>query len=132
MIGVEGRSLSLATGLLSETTVWDFLRTIRDRPGAPLVRTRPAQGRDADFYALTRQNPALLDDAALVSARVEDVHPAWKSSATGIAASTNSSSTGASPTLTTSARPRTSAPAPGTPAWPPWPPQDSSGVVAAQ
>ena len=28
------------------------------RPGAPLVRTRLAQGRDADFYALTRQNPA--------------------------------------------------------------------------
>ena len=78
VIGVGGRSLSLATGLLSETTVWDFLRTIRDRPGAPLVRTRPAQGRDADFYALTRQNPALLDDAALLSARVEDVHPAWK------------------------------------------------------
>ena len=78
VVGVGGRSLSLATGLLSETTVWDFLRTIRDRPGAPLVRTRAAQGRDADFYALTRQNPAPVDDAAIASARVEDVHPAWK------------------------------------------------------
>lgn len=78
VVGVGGRSLSLATGLLSETTVWDFLRTIRDRPGAPLVRTRPAQGRDADIYALTQQNPAPVHDAAIASARVEDVHPAWK------------------------------------------------------
>ena len=78
VVGVGGRSLSLATGLLCETTVWDFLRTVRDRPGAPLVRTRAAQGRDADVYALTRQNPAPVDNTALASARIEDVHPAWK------------------------------------------------------
>lgn len=78
VVGVGGRSLSLATGLLCETTVWDFLRAVRDRPGAPLVRTRAAQGRDADVYALTRQNPAPVDDIALNSARIEDVHPAWK------------------------------------------------------
>jgi hypothetical protein len=78
VVGVGGRSLSLATGLLSETTVWDFLRGIRDRPGAPLIRTRPAQGREADFYALTRQHPARIDDVAVAAARVEDVHAAWK------------------------------------------------------
>ena len=88
--------MSLATGLLVETTVWDFLRAVRDRPGAPLVRTRAAQGRDADVYALTRQNPAPVDDAPSSSARVEDVHPAWKILGTSTAASTNSSSTAGS------------------------------------
>lgn len=51
-----GRSLSLATGLLSETTVWAFLRETRDLPGSPLVRTRIAQGREPDYYALTQQH----------------------------------------------------------------------------
>ena len=78
VVAVGGRSLSLATGRPSETTVWDFLRTVRDQPGAPLVRTRIAQGREADCYALTRQNPAPVDDAAIASARVENVHLAWK------------------------------------------------------
>lgn len=78
VVGVGGRSLSLATGLLAETTVWDFLRAVRDEPGAPLVRTRVAQGRDADVYALTQQNPAPIDHTALASARVETVHIAWK------------------------------------------------------
>lgn len=78
IVAVGGRSLSLATGLLSETTVWDFLRTVRDQPGAPLVRTRVAQGREADCYALTRQNPAPVDDGAIAAARVENVHLAWK------------------------------------------------------
>ena len=42
------------------------------------MRSRAAQGRDADVYALTRQNPAPVDDIALNSARIEDVHLAWK------------------------------------------------------
>lgn len=35
VVGVGGRSLSIASGLLSETTVWQFLRETRDRPGSP-------------------------------------------------------------------------------------------------
>ena len=40
VVAVGGRSLSLATGLLSEDAVWRVLRDLRDRPGAPLIRTR--------------------------------------------------------------------------------------------
>lgn len=78
VVGVGGRSLSIATGLLSETTVWQFLRETRDRAGSPLVRTRVAQGRQPDFYALTQQNPAHIAPAMIAATRVEDVHPAWK------------------------------------------------------
>ncbi len=78
VVGVGGRSLSIATGLLSETTVWQFLRDTRDQPGSPLVRTRVAQGRRPDYYALTRQNPVETTPAVIATTRVEDVHPAWK------------------------------------------------------
>ncbi|KAA1244170.1 hypothetical protein F0Q45_25105 [Mycobacterium simiae] len=78
VVGVGGRSLSIATGLLSETIVWQFLRDTRDRPGSPLVRTRVAQGRRPDYYALTRQNPVDTTLGAVAATRVEDVHPAWK------------------------------------------------------
>ena len=78
VVGVGGRSLSLATGLLSETTVWQFLRDTRDRPGAPLVRTRIAQGRQPDYYALTRQHQLETARPVIAATRVEDVHPAWK------------------------------------------------------
>ncbi|MDP7739410.1 MULTISPECIES: hypothetical protein [Mycobacterium] len=78
VVGVGGRSLSIATGLLSETTVWQFLRDIRDRPGSPLVRTRVAQGRRPDYYALTRQNLVETTPAVIAATRVEDVHTAWK------------------------------------------------------
>jgi hypothetical protein len=78
VVGVGGRSLSLATGLLSETTVWQFLRETRDRPGSPLVRTRVAQGRQPDSYALTRQHRLDVSRQAINATRVEDVHMAWK------------------------------------------------------
>jgi hypothetical protein len=78
VVGVGGRSLSLATGLLSETTVWEFLRDTRDRPGSPLVRTRVAQGREPDVYALTRQHRSDISQRAINATRVEDVHAAWK------------------------------------------------------
>lgn len=78
VVGVGGRALSIATGLLSETAVWEFLRETRDLPGSPLVRTRIAQGREPDYYALTHQNPMGVTRDAVAATRVEDVHPAWK------------------------------------------------------
>jgi hypothetical protein len=78
VVGVGGRSLSIATGLLSETTVWEFLRQTRDLPGSPLVRTRTAQGREPDYYALTQQNRMGVSREAVAATRVEDVHQAWK------------------------------------------------------
>jgi hypothetical protein len=78
VVGVGGRSLSIATGLLSETTVWEFLRETRDLPGSPLVRTRVAQGREPDYYALTQQNRMRVTAEAVGASRVEDVHQAWK------------------------------------------------------
>ena len=78
LVGVGGRSLSLATGLLSETTVWEFLRETRDKAGAPLVRTRIAQGREPDYYALTQQNRLPISADAIAAARIENVHLAWK------------------------------------------------------
>jgi hypothetical protein len=78
VVGVGGRALSIATGLLSETTVWEFLREVRELEGAPLIRTRVAQGREPDYYALTRQKRLRLEGPAAGRARVEDVHIAWK------------------------------------------------------
>lgn len=78
VVGVGGRSLSIAAGLIAETTVWQFLRETRDLPGSPLVRTRIAQGREPDYYALTRQNTLNISERAVTATRVEDVHLAWK------------------------------------------------------
>ena len=78
VVGVGGRSLSIAAGLLSETTVWQFLRDTRDLPGSPLVRTRVAQGREPDYYALTQQNLIATGRRVSAATRIEDVHLAWK------------------------------------------------------
>ncbi|OBJ87809.1 hypothetical protein [Mycobacterium asiaticum] len=78
VVGVGGRALSIATGLIAETTVWQFLRDTRDRPGSPLVRTRIAQGREPDYYALTHQNVQDIPQRAIAATRVEDVHLGWK------------------------------------------------------
>lgn len=78
VVGVGGRSLSLATGLLSETVVWEFLRETRDLSGSPLVRTRIAQGREPDYYALTQQHRMGVTNETIAASRVEDVHQAWK------------------------------------------------------
>ena len=90
LVGVGGRSLSLATGLLQETTVWDFLRETRDQAGAPLVRTRIAQGREPDYYALTRQNQHHIT-TQMRSPPPASKTSTWpgKSSATATAESTN-------------------------------------------
>jgi hypothetical protein len=76
-VGVGGRALSLASGLLSPDTIWRVLRDLRDRPGSPVTHIRPAIGVEADWYALTSQNIVETDPVRLQRARVEDVHPAW-------------------------------------------------------
>lgn len=78
VVGAGGRSLSIATGLLSETTVWEFLRETREQAGSPLVLTRPAHGRRPDYYALTQQHRLHMGAQTVTNTRVEDVHMAWK------------------------------------------------------
>jgi hypothetical protein len=77
VVGVGGRTLSLATGLLSEDTVWRVLRDLRERPGAPLVQVRHHIGTDADVYALTTQNHVTSDPIHADRVRIEPVHDAW-------------------------------------------------------
>lgn len=78
VVGVGGRALSIATGLINETSVWEFLRETRDQPGSPLILTRAAQGREPDYYALTQQNRLRVSAQTVAATRIEDVHPAWK------------------------------------------------------
>lgn len=78
VVGVGGRALSIATGLINETSVWEFLRETRDQHGSPLILTRPAQGREPDYYALTQQNQLHVSAESVAGTRVEDVHLAWK------------------------------------------------------
>ena len=47
VVGVGGRSLSIATGLLSETTVWEFLRDTRDLTRLT-AGPHPRQHKDAN------------------------------------------------------------------------------------
>jgi hypothetical protein len=77
LVGAGGRALSLATGLLSEDTVWRVLGDLRDRPGAPLVLVRHHIGVDADVYALTSQNRVINDPSEADRMRIEPVHDAW-------------------------------------------------------
>lgn len=77
VVAVGGRSLSLATGLLSEDAVWRVLRDLRDRPGAPLILTRTHVGAEADAYALTMQHTVATQQVWAERVRVEPVHDAW-------------------------------------------------------
>jgi hypothetical protein len=77
VVAAGGRSLSLATGLLSEDAVWRVLKDLRDRPGAPLILTRSHVGTEADAYALTMQNAVATGEVAAQRVRVEPVHDAW-------------------------------------------------------
>ena len=77
VVAVGGRSLSLAAGLLSESTVWAVLRRLRDTPGAPILLIGKGTGLYADRYALT--TPDVTDPTPDEPGRplVTDVHPAW-------------------------------------------------------
>ena len=77
VVGVGGRSLSLSSGLMAPTTVFEVLRRTRDMVGSPIVLVRPRVGREADFYALTATNPDGLTPVSRDRVAVRDVHPAW-------------------------------------------------------
>ena len=77
IVGVGGRNLSLGTGLLSHDAVFRVLRDLQDRPGAPLILTRPHVGVDADHYALTRPAGITAGHEAVGRVRIEPIHDAW-------------------------------------------------------
>lgn len=77
LVGVGGRTLSLATGLLSEDAVWRVLADLRERPGAPLILVRQHVGTEPDVYALTSQYRVTHDASGAERVRVEQVHDAW-------------------------------------------------------
>ncbi|WP_280383858.1 hypothetical protein [Nocardia wallacei] len=80
MVEIGGRSLSIMA-CLPETTVWEALRDLRDRPGSPILRTRRGAGMLADQYALVTPNingRRVRPDAIHIDrVRVEPVHEAW-------------------------------------------------------
>ncbi|MFA4085193.1 hypothetical protein ONA92_26225 [Mycobacteroides salmoniphilum] len=77
VVGVGGRNLSLGSGLLSEDAMWKVLAEVRDKPGSPIVLTRVHRDKDADYYALTTQNPIATDPVHAERVRIEPVHTAW-------------------------------------------------------
>ncbi|MEN6431196.1 MAG: hypothetical protein ABFC80_10210, partial [Coriobacteriales bacterium] len=72
------RSLSLAAGMMSETSVAEVLAELRDTPGSPLLRVRRAAGVLADRYALVAPSLRETDPIRRARARVEPVHIAWR------------------------------------------------------
>lgn len=81
-VGVGGRSLSIAAGMLPESTVWSVLERLRDMEGAPVLLIERGVGQNPDRYALVptpagRAASAADPEAAAEAAEVESVHPAW-------------------------------------------------------
>ncbi|KZF02661.1 hypothetical protein A2J03_28470, partial [Rhodococcus sp. EPR-157] len=81
-VGVGGRSLSIAAGMLPESTVWSVLERLRDMEGAPVLLIERGVGQNPDRYALVptpagRAASAAGPEAATEAAEVESVHPAW-------------------------------------------------------
>lgn len=75
--GIGGRSLSVAAGMMPESTLWQVLREIRDIPGSPVLLIRPAYGVQPDKYALVPPVDIAITDIHLDRSRVEPVHAAW-------------------------------------------------------
>jgi hypothetical protein len=78
-VGVGGRSLSIAAGMLPESTVWCVLERLRDMEGSPLLLIERGVGQNPDRYALvpTHAGRATALDTSTGPAEVESVHPAW-------------------------------------------------------
>lgn len=76
-VAMGGRSLSLAAGLLSESTVWATLRLLRDLDGSPVRLVAKGIGVEADTYELV--TPAIVDPDPDATGRptVDTVHDAW-------------------------------------------------------
>ena len=80
-VGVGGRSLSIAAGMLPESTVWSVLERLREMEGSPLLLIERGVGQNPDRYALVptpaaRAAPGPTDDS-VQPVEVESVHPAW-------------------------------------------------------
>ncbi|OZF25658.1 hypothetical protein CH296_26445 [Rhodococcus sp. 14-2496-1d] len=78
-VGVGGRSLSIAAGMLPESTVWSVLERLRDMEGSPLLLIERGVGQNPDRYALvpTHAGRATPIDIVAGAPEVESVHPAW-------------------------------------------------------
>lgn len=80
VVGVGGRSLSIAAGLLPESTVWSILGRLRETPGSPLLLIERGMGQNPDRYALVTAGSADSNDEIAPSTKelqIESVHPAW-------------------------------------------------------
>lgn len=78
VVEVGRRSLSIAAGLIPDTTVGDVLAELREMEGSPLLRVRQASGVLADKYALVGHGVGPVGDVWSDRSRVEPVHPAWR------------------------------------------------------
>lgn len=80
-VGVGGRSLSIAAGMLPESTVWSVLERLREMEGSPLLLIERGVGQNPDRYALvptkTAQNDLERRSGGPAEFEVESVHPAW-------------------------------------------------------
>lgn len=76
-VAVGGRSLSLAAGMLGESTVWAGLRLLREAEGSPVRLVKKGVGTAADSYLLV--TPDVTDTVPDAAGRPEvvAVHPAW-------------------------------------------------------
>lgn len=87
VVGVGGRSLSIAAGMLPESTVWSVLERLRDTEGSPVLLIERGVGQNPDRYALvpaTGYNTTTGEEMTPTRATAEDehreidsVHPAW-------------------------------------------------------
>lgn len=80
VVGVGGRSLSIAAGLLPESTVWSILGRLRETPGSPLLLIERGMGQNPDRYALVTAGSEGSNDEVEFSRQelqIESVHPAW-------------------------------------------------------
>ncbi len=80
-VGVGGRSLSIAGGMLPESTVWSSLERLREREGSPLLLIERGVDQNPDRYALVpapeAQTAATAPDPGSEVMEVESVQPAW-------------------------------------------------------
>jgi hypothetical protein len=81
-VGVGGRSLSIAAGMLPESTVWSVLERLREMEGSPLLLIERGVGQNPDRYALvptktSKNDPEQHQGGSAGEFAVESVHPAW-------------------------------------------------------
>ena len=77
VVAVGGRSLSIGAGLISESSVWEVLRRLRDMPGSPIFLIQRGRGVEADKYALVTPDVKDPDPAGPARPKVIEVHDAW-------------------------------------------------------